>query len=230
MLLIDLIKWKIVDIKRAYDDRRNGIIKFKPFGLRMYCGRQGAGKTVAMVEQLEEWRVKYPKAIICTNFYYKHQDYALQSLNDLLTIRNGTDGVIFAIDEIQNEFSSTTSRNFPELLLSTITMQRKQRIVILTTSQVYTRVAKQLREQCFEVVECRTFLGRYTRERCYDAIDYNMVVDSKNPDAKLKCDKKWRYSFIQSDDLRDSYDTWQVVERLARDGFGEKPITIEVTK
>lgn len=230
MKLFDLFYWKYVDVKRAYDDRRNGIIHFKPFGLRMYCGKQGAGKTVAMVEQLEEWRKKYPKAIICTNFYYKHQDYALQSLDDLVKIKNGVDGVIFALDELQNEFSSSSSRNFPEAILSTITMQRKQKIVILATSQVYTRVAKPLREQCYEVVECRTFFGRWTRTRCYEADDYNMVVDSKNPEAKLKCPKKWRYSFVQSDEIRNSYDTWQVVERLVRDGFAEKPVTIEVTK
>lgn len=71
-----------------------------------------------------------------TNFAYKYQNAPLESLNDLLKYRNDDDGVIFAIDEIQNEFSSATSKDFPETLLSEITMQRKHKITILSSSQV----------------------------------------------------------------------------------------------
>ncbi|MGC4439531.1 hypothetical protein ABXW85_17090, partial [Streptococcus suis] len=46
---------------------------FREYGLTLYCGRQGAGKTMAMTEYLERMRKKYPKAIICTNFGYVHQ-------------------------------------------------------------------------------------------------------------------------------------------------------------
>lgn len=219
MLINEFIYWKIKDYKLYREDLKNGVVKFKPFGLRMYCGRQGSGKTIGMVEQLERWRVEYPKAIIVTNFDYEHADYRMTSLNDLLTIRNGQDGVIFAIDELQNEFSSNLSKNFPESLLSVITMQRKQRITILATTQVFTRVAKPLREQCYSVVDCRTFFGRWTRLKCYDAIDYNSIVDKKDPEAKLHLSKMWKYSFVQSDNLRKCYDTYSVVERLSRDGF-----------
>lgn len=221
MLLTDFIYWKIIDIKRNRADRKAGKIKFKPFGLRMYCGRQGSGKTIGMVEQLNEYRRKYPRAIICTNFGYLHEDRPLTSLYDLFEVRNGQDGVIFAIDELQNEFSSQASKNFPEEFLSVITMQRKQRICILATSQVFTRVAKPLREQCYEVVDCRTYAGRLTRLRCYDAADYNSVVDKSDPYAKSKLNKKWIYRFVQTDDLRNDYDTWQVVERMSRD---HKPV------
>lgn len=220
MKLLELLKWKIIDFKRDIEDKKKGIIKFKAFGLWMFTGRQGSGKTIGMVEQLEIMRKKYPKALICTNFDYKYADLKMNSLNDLLTIRNGEDGVIFAIDELQNEFSSSTSKNFPERILSTITQQRKQRICILTTSQVFTRVAKPLREQCYFVIDCRTFLGRYTRLRCYDADDYNSIIDKRDfIDAKMKLHKLWKHSFVQTDELRELYDTYAVVQRLARDGF-----------
>ncbi|MEG2908935.1 MAG: hypothetical protein RR945_06950 [Erysipelotrichaceae bacterium] len=219
MKIIDFIYWKFQDFKQLRLDRINGITKFKPFGLRMYCGRQGSGKTIGIVEQLNSWHIKYPNAKIVTNFDYDYADFKMTSLNDLLTIRNGTEGVIFAIDELQNEFSSNLSKKFPETLLSVVTMQRKQRIVILASSQVFTRVAKPLREQCYEVVDCRTFSNRWTRCKCYDAIDYNSIVDKKDPDAKFKLHKKWKHSFVQTDKLRSSYDTWAIVERLSRSGF-----------
>ena len=159
---------------------------------------------------------------VVTNFKCTFADKELKSLNDLLTIRNGEDGVVFVIDEIQNEFSSATSRDFPESLLSVITMQRKQCIHILASSQVFTRVAKPLREQCYEVVECRTFLGRWTNNKIYDAEDYNAIIDNPDPAKKFKLPKKERFSYIQHDDLRDCYDTYSIVQRMSRVGFVAK--------
>ena len=185
---------------------------FNEFGLTMYTGRQGAGKTMAMIEYLEEMRTVFPKAKIVTNFDYKWQDYQLESWEDFLHIRNGEDGVIFAIDEIQNEFSNAKWKDFPEFLLSEVTQQRKQKIKIVATSQVFTRVVKQLREQTFEVVECRTLAGRWTFLKAFDAEDYNMVID--NPEKKMKLHRIWRKNFIQDDLIRNRYDSYAKVERL----------------
>lgn len=214
--------WKIKDIKYVRADERLGIVRFKEYGLKIYTGRQGSGKTISMVNRLNELHDEYPDAQIYTNFGYRHATGKLESLNDLLTIRNGDKGVIFAIDEIQNEFSSNTSKDFPESLLSTITMQRKQKIVILATSQVFTRVSKPLREQCFEVIECRTFAGRWTKLKCYDADDYNYMIDQSDPKDKWKTPKKYKLSYIQTDDLRNCYDTLEVIQRLSRQGFAPK--------
>jgi hypothetical protein len=206
--IIDFIRWKIVDVIRLF---KNGI-GFEEYGLTIFCGRQGGGKTMAMTEYLERMKKKFPDLIIVSNYGYKGQDKDMESWHDLVEIRNGTKGVIFAIDEIQNEFDSTKWKDFPEQLLSQVTMQRKQRIKIVATSQVFTRVVKQLREQCYEVVECRTLFGRWTFTKCYDAIDYNAVIDF--PDKKRKLFKLWKYSFIQSDYLRDRYDSYQIIEKL----------------
>lgn len=220
--LPSFFKWKYVDVKKYFDDKKKGVSVFKPFGLKMFCGRQGSGKTIGMVFYLFLIRKFYPKAMIYTNFDYKFQNGPLNSLNDLLQIRNGENGVVFALDEIQNEFSCLSSKDFPETLLSQITQQRKQRICILATSQIFMRVAKPLREQCFEVIDCRTFFGRWTSLRCYDADDYNSIVDKLNNETKFKLPKKWKRSFIQTDDLRNSYDTYSIVKRISRDGFVSK--------
>lgn len=197
---------------------------FKLYGLRLYTGRQGAGKTIGMVHDLERYRRRYPHCKIYTNFGYHYQTAPLKSLNDLLEpkFKNGTDGVIFAIDELQNEFSSAVSKDFPESLLSQITQQRKQRVCILATSQVFTRVAKPLREQCFIVIVCQTFLGRYTRLKYYDAEDYIDYADSLNPKQRRKLRKKRYDAFVQSDRIRTLYDSFELIKRLSRDGFAPK--------
>lgn len=104
-------------------------------------------------------------------------------------------------------------------LLSVITQQRKQRIKIYLSSQVYTRVVKQIREQCFDVIECKTFLGRWTRLKCYDAEDYNSIVDNPSPEKKFRLHKKWRRSFIQSNHIRKLYDSYKVVENMQKMEF-----------
>jgi ATP-dependent Clp protease ATP-binding subunit ClpX len=216
--LPELFYWWFQDIKR-YDKS-----KFKPYGLYMFCGRQGTGKTMGLVYTLERYRRMYPKVKIYSNMKYKYETAPLKSLNDLLdkSMYNGKDGTIFVIDEIQNEFSCATSKDFPETLLSLITMQRKQKIVILATSQVFTRVAKPLREQCFFVIEAFTFLGRYTRLKWFFAEDYNQYIESPNVKKKMKMRKKRKDCFVQTDELRELYDSYALVERISREGFVPK--------
>lgn len=217
--------YKYLDLLNAKKDY------FKLYGLRLYCGRQGAGKTIGLVYDLERYRKRYPRAKIYTNFGYKHQTAPLTSLNDLLnpSLKNGTDGVIFAIDEIQNEFSCANSKDFPETLLSQVTQQRKQRVCILATSQVFTRVAKPLREQCFIVVVCQTLFSRYTRLKYYDADAYIEYADNPSRDKRRKLRKKDYQSFVQTDSLRDLYNSYLLIERLSRVGFSPKQQVINTT-
>lgn len=216
--LPSLIYWWIQDIIHYDKDL------FREYGLRLYCGKQGAGKTIGMVHDLEFYRRRYPKAKIYTNFGYTGQTAPLTSLNDLLDpkFRNGTDGVIFAIDEIQNEFSSATSKDFPESLLSQITQQRKQRICILASSQVFTRVSKPLREQTFIVVDCKTLFGRYTKLKYISAEDYIEYAEHPDPKKRLKLKKKKIDTFVQTDSLRNCYDSYELIKRLNRVGFSPK--------
>lgn len=205
-------------IKDTFTDRKDKNT-FKEYGLTLFCGRQGSGKTTGMVWYLNKMREKYPDVIIVTNFGYVHQDYTLNSWRDLTTIRNGTKGVIFAIDEIQNEFSSTEWQKFPAFLLSEITQQRKQRVKIVGTSQVFTRVAKQIREQTYEVVECLTLKGRWTFLKAFDAERYNRVID--NPDKKLDLKRVWRANFLQDTAIRSSFDSYYKIQKVTQTEFRE---------
>ncbi len=214
-MLIDLIRWLVYDLLWTII---NGKV-FKPYGLTCFVGRQGGGKTISMVEYLDRMTELYPDAIVVTNFNYIKQDMPFTSWRQFTEVRNGLDGVIFAIDELQNEYNSNNWKDFPEDLLSVVTMQRKQRIKIVATSQVFTRVVKQLREQCYEVVECKTFLGRWTKQKCYDADDYNYIVDNPTPERKFRTRKKWKYSFVQNNFVRNLFDSYAVVESIKQKEF-----------
>ncbi|MCO4565035.1 hypothetical protein Si082_01929 [Streptococcus infantarius subsp. infantarius] len=99
--------------------------------------------------------------------------------------------------------------------MAEVTQQRKQKIKIVGTSQVFTRVVKQLREQTFEVVDCKTLLGRWTFERAFDAEEYNAVAD--RPESKMKLHRLWRKNFVQSKRLRNLYDSYAKIEKMSRE-------------
>ncbi len=214
--LLNFLKWKLIDCYRLLKYGK----KFDEYGCTFYVGRQGSGKTTAMAEYLEFYiKKKYPKCLILTNFNYKNQTAPFTGWHDFFNVRNGLDGVVFAIDEIQNEFNCNDWKDFPESLLSEITQQRKQKIKIICSSQVFTRVAKQIREQAFEVVECRTIAKRWTFLRCFDGEEYNRVIDINDPEIKFKVPRLWRRSFIMTDYIRSLFDTDEKIKKLGNREF-----------
>lgn len=185
---------------------------FSHQGCIIFTGRQGRGKTIAMVEQALMWQKEYPKSKCITNLAYTMQDDELDHWNKLINYKNGIQGVICLIDEMQNWFSSNQSKNFPPEMLQVVTQNRKNRRVIMGTSQCFTRLAKPLREQATEVRKCFTVFGCVT------------FVHRVEPELDSSGEVvKWRhlgfYYFVHSDEIRQSYDTYKVIESLGKSGF-----------
>lgn len=210
-----LMFWKIKD-KKSTDKT-----VFPYYGVTYYAGPQGCGKTMSMVHDLEQYRKDYPLVKIYTNFGYNNETAALNDIYDLINpeLYNGEQGTIFVLDEIQNEFAASTSSNFPPNILQTITQLRKQKILVLCTTQVFTRVSKPLREQAKYVIECETRFGRFTENRKYDGIDYADGFDKSEKYKKEHLICIEHNAFIQTDELRDCYDSYKLIERLKRVGF-----------
>jgi ATP-dependent Clp protease ATP-binding subunit ClpX len=76
---------------------------------------------------------------------------------------------------------------------------------------------KQLREQCFEVAECRTIGHRWTFLKYYDKDDYEFM--SEHPDKKKLFKPKFKHSFIQNNEIRNLYDTDRKAEKLKNTKF-----------
>lgn len=198
-------------------------LAYKEYGLTLFTGRQGAGKTMTLVHEAERYREEYPDLYICSNFGYVYENEPLKSLADIANAvlkakEAEASGILILWDEIQNDFDSFSkvSRD----VLAVVTQQRKQHIKILGTSQVFTRVSKALREQTFEVCVCNTIMGRYTRGRFYDADEFSHNIDK--PDSKKQLHRLRTTSFIQTDDLRMLYDSYAVIKTLSQQALEEK--------
>lgn len=188
---------------------------FRYQGCIVFTGRQSYGKTIAMAEQALRWRKEYPKAKCITNFALRDESAKLNDWRLLVGYKNGIQGVIACIDEMQNWFSSNQSKNFPPEMLEVITQNRKNRRVIMGTAQSFNRLAKPIREQATEVRKCYTFFGCLTFvHRVYPELDSNGDVDSWKH-------RGWYY-FVHNAELRESYDTWKVIESLKESGFQEQ--------
>lgn len=188
---------------------------FKHQGLVIYTGRQGQGKTVSMVRDIMQMQYEYPLSKCITNFAYKHEDVALTDWRQLIDYKNGIYGVIVGIDEIQNWFSSKQSKDFPPEMFEVVTQNRKNRRIIVATTQNFYQPAKDIRAQCSEVRKCITFFGVFT------------VVHAVRPVLDSNGDvKEWKhvrfYSFVHTKEIREAYDTYKVIESLAKSGFKER--------
>lgn len=185
---------------------------FKYQGVIVFTGRQGKGKTIGLVEYTRRMQTEYPKCKVIGNLDYTEQDDELTHWKQLINYKNGIQGVVVQIDEMQNWFSSNMSKDFPPQMLEVVTQNRKNRRIILGTSQVFSRLSKPLREQCIEERSCHTFGGSLTV-----VIRKELYVDSEGNIEK----KKYRgmYCFVQDDELRAMYDTYKVIESLQKSGF-----------
>ena len=187
---------------------------FQPQGLIIFTGRQGNGKTTALMQYAIDILDTYPKAKCLSNTKFAYQDEELKHWKQLVDYKNEHKGIVVIMDELQNWFGSNQSRNFPPEMLGVITQNRKNRRVILGTAQNFYLLAKAIRSQCTEIRQCTTLAGVLTI-----VVRREPIIDN---DGEVK-DLKYRgmYCFVHSPRLRNSYDTWSVVDALSNSGFKE---------
>lgn len=207
-IFVDLPKQFVSDIFERDPDF------FKYRGLIIFEGRQGSGKTTSMVYEAMKMQEEYPLAKCTSNLAYTHENLALKDWRMLINYKNGINGVIVLMDELQNWFSSNDSKNFPPEMLQVITQNRKNRRIIMGTAQNFYLLSKAIRTQTTEVRRCATFLGCLTVVRRFEPI-----LDAEGNVAEWK--KRGIYFFVHDKKLRESYDTFKVIERLSKVGFQE---------
>ena len=187
-------------------------LDFKEHGLHLFCGEQGSGKTTAVCDLILKWQQRYPSMKVYTNMSYKHEDGPINHWKDILDLNNGTYGTAIVIDEIQTWFSSNESRDFPPEMITEISQQRKQRKAIIGTAQVFSRIAKPIREQATYIYLPMTIAGCLTIVR---------KTKSEWWDNEKQKFKRYigTYFFVHTDEIRESFDTYKKIQRYKQNGF-----------
>lgn len=192
---------------------RNNPDYFYPAGIWVFTGPQGSGKTLSMVQTLKAMLKEYPKAMVCSNLDIKGLDRPYIRFTDysqLKELSNGTNGIIFVLDEIHILWNSLESKDVPISEMACFCQMRKDRRVILGTSQKYNRIAKPIREQLQYVIDCHNVLQLF---------QYNRIIDpneGQEVNGMLEGAQVGVNMWFHSPALYDSYDTLFKIKKAER--------------
>ena len=79
---LKVLRLNLIDLWRFFRNPK----KVHLYGIWLYCGLYGQGKTMALTEYLTRMRKKYgDKIYISTNYGFKDEDFPLTNWKDLLT-------------------------------------------------------------------------------------------------------------------------------------------------
>lgn len=129
--------------------------------------------------------------------------------NDLMEHKNDKEGVIFLIDEIQLYFNSLGSKNINMDVMTQISQQRKQRIHIVATSQVFGRMAKPLREQFSCVILCKSYFNFIQKNAL---IDRDSIDGEESTGTNISGKVIKNFWFFRSPKMFTRYDTYAVIQ------------------
>lgn len=197
-----------------------GWLIFEGWGLHIYVGVFGGGKTSTAVFDAYNLAQKYKCLHILTNLklvnFPKHTEILkLTSPKDILNAPRNT---LVLIDEIGTIFNSRdfskSKESVPKILFQHLCQCRKRRLMIYATSQRWCFVDKQLRDITATVRTTRMAFAhpfsRMATVKTYDSVEYDMFYT--NPMYPLKALSARAY--VQTDRLRDMYDTEELIDNM----------------
>lgn len=187
---------------------------FDPDGIVVFTGIQGSGKTLTAVQYINKLCGMYPQCIVVSNcalnLDYDNKVLKYEGYEQIKSLDNGFAGIILFLDEIQSEFNSLDSKSVDPAWFQVISMQRKRRLHVVGTSQLFSRIAKCWREQFHNVVECRCL---------FNVLQCNALVDCDSakemPDGSLYYETAKPIFWWRDPRLFDMYDTWERVAKVA---------------
>ncbi len=199
------IYWKLIDIKKSSEGQNKPHI----YGIKCVTGMYGQGKTVTMTYLANKFRNKYGNDIfIMSNYGLSIQDKEFNSIEDIT--KNYDKNVIFFWDEVQNDFPAT-DKNFSKELRIALSLCRKGNgKAFYWSSQDHELVHKTIRRLTIEYIQVKTLSGRLTKLKSYDPYDYQLMFEQNDIDKKIKIRPRRIESFIQTDELRNQYNSFGI--------------------
>lgn len=193
---------------------------FNGWGIHLFVGKFGAGKTSLMVAEAYELCRKYPQLHILTNINIKNfPDYTeILPLNTAQDILNAPKNTLVLIDEIGTIFNS---RDFsggkcavPKPLFQHLCQCRKRRMMIYATVQRFNLLDKQIRDITADVTACHTHFKhpfcRIQTGYTYDIEEYELYSENKAYTPA----QMYNRTYLQTNKRRQLYDTSQLVTNM----------------
>lgn len=189
---------------------------YNEFGIDMYIGNFGRGKTLSMVRRAYQLKKVFKdNLVIISNIHLKNIEYIplinFQQLIDLEET-DETKGYLVLIDEVSSVLSHRNYANFPIELIGLLCQQRKRHIKILCTSQKFFMVDKIFRAITNRVIDCNK-TWRIAKNTIYDSWEYENATNKR--DLHRINNKYW---FVY-DRFYNMYDTSEMVTKAKSEDF-----------
>lgn len=179
------------------------------FGLRIYVGMFGTGKSLSAVNYVRGQARKYGLNVI-SNIVLKDIEYV--PLINYQQIIDAPPNTIVLIDEVSTVFNARSWKDFNINLLFQLLQCRKNRKQLVCTAQRFAHVDKLLRDITAEVIVCKKN-WRVCRNYAYDGWDY------ENTSAQFAIAPLWRYCYVATNTLYESYDTDEIIDNVKKTEF-----------
>lgn len=214
----------IRDLYRYFKNHENK--HFQMWGVHIYLGKFGQGKTCSMVRDAYNLCCRYEDITILTNLHLLGfpEGVTIKQLHSVQDIIDSPDNCIVLIDEIGTIFNSRDFQlqkkkggeetGLPKVLFQHICQCRHRHLVIFGTVQRWGFLEKQLREITADVTVCSAFpchpFSRLISNYCYDAEEYNLFYQSPLRPLVPLGGEVW----VQTDFYRSLYDTKEMVDTM----------------
>lgn len=195
-------------------------LEFPGYGIHLYTGKFGQGKTSSMTIDAYKLARKYKQLNILTNIKLSNfPDYIkilpLKTADDIL---NAPPNTLVLIDEIGTLFNSrdfTSGKNsVPKPVFQHLCQCRKRHMMIYATVQRFNLLDKQIRDITADVTECSAS-ARYPFSRMLTCVTYDIDEYEAYCSNKLYIPKPMKTRvLIQKDQYRELYDTSELVQGL----------------
>lgn len=193
---------------------------FNGWGIHLFTGKFGSGKTSYAVQKAYDLAFKYPQLSVMSNIKLQNfpQWTKILPLNTAQDILNAPDNTLVLIDEIGTIFNS---RDFsggrcavPKPLFQHLCQCRKRKLMIFGTVQRFNLLDKQIRDITADVTACHSHwrfpFVRWQTAYTFDIEEYELY--SENRTYKPRCLKS--DLIIQTNKLRNLYDTSELVNNM----------------
>lgn len=212
----------IIETYKYLHEQKKRKKAFPFFGLKIWYGGQGEGKTLSAVRETIKVLNKYPKATFITNViikgiknkthFFRDTKELLETLNKVINPENEYGYVVF-IDEIHIAFASMFNRGIDPEILKWLSQQRKTGIYMLGTTQQYGRLPKAFRDyvlQSGQLIICHKI-------KPLKILQINKVLNmDETYENGNDLVKKVAYTDIwfHTKELYESYDTYAVISMI----------------
>ncbi len=179
------------------------------FGLRIYVGMFGTGKSLSAVRFVRNSYHRYHLNVL-SNIHLSDIPYT--PLVNYQQIIDAPKNTIILVDEVSTLFNSRTWKDFNINLLFQLLQCRKDRKQLVCTAQRFSHVDKLLRDITAEVIVCRK-RWRVCMNYAYDGADY------ENTPAQFAIKPLFKLAYVATDRLYHAYDTDEVIDNAKKTDF-----------